>query len=450
MVDVVKSAFGKIHKKFNKGYEHYLSIYLIINVIWLYVGLIFYSYFRFSYQNYSISLIFLMSINILFSIVLLFLERIKFNLIDVFLILLVLFGIISTALSKDVSVSLYGYWRRYEGFLQLLYYYSLMYLGTAVFKDKCKKFIIYSIFVFGIVNVLICFMQVYNIFKFVNVGLRDRMFGMGLLLNTNFAGSYMVLCLGLSLGLFLYSKNRNCIGFIIKLVLCLLFFSGLLMSNAMSGVVGLFFICLLIVMYFIYMCVKKSNSKENIIKHLVLLVSCFLVFISLSYTRGTIIGRDFMLFSRETSELVKGNTNDNFGSGRIFVWKNTLKVVPKYILHGVGVDNFCNAFEYPLSFEFSPGNVVYYDKVHNEYLQKLVCEGIFSCITYIVMLAFIFFKSVKENVKKFNYISVAFLFAFSGYCVQAFFNISVIEVAPLFWIVCGLLYDRRKKSDMVV
>lgn len=155
---------------------------------------------------------------------------------------------------------------------------------------------------------------------------------------------------------------------------------------------------------------------------------------------------DIVKFSKETSEVAKGNANDSFGSGRMFIWKNTFRVIPKYLLHGVGVDNFCNAFEYPLSFEYSKGNVVYFDKVHNEYLQKLICEGVFSCITYIFMLFIIFVKSIKENIKKQNFISIALFFSFVGYSVQAFFNISVIDVAPFFWIVIGLLYDRNCKN----
>ena len=41
---------------------------------------------------------------------------------------------------------------------------------------------------------------------------------------------------------------------------------------------------------------------------------------------------------------------------------------------------------------------------------------------------------------------MALFLAFVGYSVQAFFNISVIEVAPLFWIIIGLLYDRKCKE----
>ena len=45
MKDVLKSAFDKVKKMFSNGYEHCLFIYLIVNVIWLYLGLILYHFF---------------------------------------------------------------------------------------------------------------------------------------------------------------------------------------------------------------------------------------------------------------------------------------------------------------------------------------------------------------------------------------------------------------------
>ena len=157
---------------------------------------------------------------------------------------------------------------------------------------------------------------------------------------------------------------------------------------------------------------------------------------------------DVVRFSHETSEIVSGNVDDNYGTFRIFIWRNTLKVVPKYLVHGVGIDNFYNAFDEPLFLKFGDNYIEYYDKAHNEYLQKLVCEGIFSCLTYIVMLFVIFVKSIKYVFDYDDYIIISLFFAFVGYCVQAFFNISVIHVAPLFYIVCGLLCGRERIKFM--
>ena len=42
------------------------------------------------------------------------------------------------------------------------------------------------------------------------------------------------------------------------------------------------------------------------------------------------------------------------------------------------------------------------------------------------------------------------LFAFFGYIAQAFFNISVIQVAPYFWMICGFLYNKQNKQKVMI
>ena len=72
----------------------------------------------------------------------------------------------------------------------------------------------------------------------------------------------------------------------------------------------------------------------------------------------------------------------------MFIWKNTIKEVPNNLLHGVGVDNFLYAFNNG-SLE---GKEMVYDKAHNEYLQILITEGIFSFISYLMLYTIIIIR----------------------------------------------------------
>lgn len=79
-----------------------------------------------------------------------------------------------------------------------------------------------------------------------------------------------------------------------------------------------------------------------------------------------------------------------------------------------------------------------FDKAHNEYLQILVTEGIFCFLSYIALYGIIFFYGVKNSIKnKELYLILPII----GYIVQAFFNISVIEVAPIFYMTLGLCIE---------
>ncbi len=430
-----------ILKKIDEKSELYLTIYMVLNVIWIFFGMFLNNYVRFSYSCFSTSFIIIFIINFLIIIMYKFLKKVKFNKIDIFIILLVFFGLISTIFSKNIGVSLYGCWKRYEGFFQLLYYYSLLYLSTLIFNDKLKKIIITFVLIFGLINVFVAFLQVFDVLKFIPINNRGVYLAQGLIGNSNFFGSYMVLCLGICIGMFLYNKEKR-LNNIVLLLFCLLFYSGLLLSNALSGMVGLLVICILIVLYFIYLCFNRKICKLDIFKHILLFVTCLVVSICLTVCNKTVMFNDVNRLFHETSEVAKGNIDDSFGTFRFYIWKNTLKVMPNYFLHGVGVDCFEFAFgDYPLYLENSK-SIIYFDKAHNEYLQKFVAEGVFSVVTYISLLLFIFVYSIRSILNGNKCINIGLLFGFVGYCIQAFFNISVIEVAPLFWIVTGLLYDR--------
>ena len=135
MLNVVRNIFYKFYSK----KDTFITSVIVLNVIWIFLGMFFYNYFKFSYQNFSISLLLLFIINFFFIIFINVRGRIKFDKIDICLILLVVFGIISTIFSKNISVSLYGYWKRYEGLSQILYYYSLLYLSSFIFDNVYKK-----------------------------------------------------------------------------------------------------------------------------------------------------------------------------------------------------------------------------------------------------------------------------------------------------------------------
>lgn len=443
LLRIFKSFIGKF---FNKGYQYFLTAYLLLNILWVFLGAVIWSCNKnFSYLNLSTSYIYLLVINLLVVMFLFIFKKINFDRIDIFLILLVIFGIISAIYANNFHCALHGVAHRYEGLYQLLYYYSLMFLATYIKDDKYKKLIIVFILFAGLFNSLFCFLQCFDIFDFITITRNWAGSGNGFTGNPNFLGSYMVLCLGLSIGMFINNEKKYGS---IYLIFCMFIYSALLMSNTLSAIVGLFFICIIVLIYLIYDFLKKNLYIKYVLRCVCLFVSCLFISLFLIFSKKTVVFNDVINFKNETSIMIKGDFRDSLGSSRLFVWKNTLKIVPNYVLHGVGIDNFYYAFgDIPLNYTVN-NKFIYYDKAHNEYLQKLICEGIFSCITYISMLSLIFFSSFFKIFKNRNYIYLSLLCAFVGYSIQAFFNISVIEVAPLFWIICGLLYKRKKFNKL--
>jgi putative inorganic carbon (HCO3(-)) transporter len=85
------------------------------------------------------------------------------------------------------------------------------------------------------------------------------------------------------------------------------------------------------------------------------------------------------------------------------------------------------------------GRLMTIDKAHNEYLNIAVSAGIPSLIAYLTLV----FVVLKNSVSKEKNLLLAVIIA---YLVQAFFNISVVSVAFLFWILLGRLVPYASKS----
>ena len=229
-----------------------------------------------------------------------------------------------------------------------------------------------------------------------------------------------------------YKIVKRCFDFICALLaliilspVFLLTMIGLLISNTTSCAVGL----LIVMIYILIYCIEKKKYK----KLLVVLSIIILETLMLSMANMTTLIKDINTTKEETIELSKGNYNENYGTKRVEIWKQTIKEVPKYLIHGIGIDNF--------SLIRVRVGINRYDKAHNEYLQILITQGIFSLISYLLLFSIILIKGILNSIKENK---IYLVLPVLGYLIQAFFNISVIEVAPIFYILLGLLIDRKR------
>ena len=401
-----------------------LTSYLILNVLYLLVSSYLWCHNKIYFETYSRGFIVLLVINVFIIIYLLIKKKYKKNIVDLYLMLCILFGCISAIFAYNKDVAIFGMYNRYEGLLQICYYITILFISSNI-ENKNKKYIINTILFTGVIQVLYGFLQVMN-YDFISVEGAGITLAKGMITNSNFYGTYMLICLSYSVGMFFdeNEKNKNAFCFI----LLLLFIIGLLISNALSGIVG--FICVLIYCL-IYSIINKKYSK-----FLVVLLTFVFTIIGLTIVDLTFVVDDLIKTKNEIAEITKGNFDDHFGTDRMYVWKKTLEIVPENIITGVGIDNFAYAFDgKPLTIY----GTIRYDKVHNEYLQTLVTQGVFALISYLLLYLTIAFKGIK---KSFNKNELYLILPVGGYLIQAFFNISVIEVAPLFYISLGLLMER--------
>lgn len=151
-------------------------------------------------------------------------------------------------------------------------------------------------------------------------------------------------------------------------------------------------------------------------------------------SNGSLFSRTFSLKSD-----VMDISSDKAGSNRIFIWKNSLKLIPNSPILGSGPDTlgevFMEKFGEEAKVAFNDDDIIV-DKAHNEYLQQAVTTGIPSMIIYIAFGLTILIRAHK-NIKS-NKLLIPLFCSILGYAVQAFFNISVVSVAPIMWVLLGI------------
>ena len=406
-----------------------LTIYLIANIIHLFIGRTMVNESFLTDDTFAIENYYFLFVNVIIILFMILKHKYKAKKIDALLLLAILLGGISKRFGDNLKLQINGFSGRNEGLLHICYYISLLILSSHIEKDKYKKVLISSILLTGIIQFAYGFIQVTNSYKFLNLVNSSFDSAKGSISNPNFYGTYMILCLLFVVGLFVDDKRKT--RQFIYYLLIIIFVIGLLLSNALSSILGYILVLTALVIYLI---IKKKLVKSG------LLILAFIIPLFI-YTKLdlTYAVKDLLQTKEEIVEISQGNLDDNFGTDRMYLWKHTIKIVPKYFWHGVGIDNFAYAFDgKALPVTYTDKTV--YDKAHNEYLQILVTQGIFALLCWLAIYLLIVNEGLiyffKEN-------KTYLLLPVIGYLIQAFFNISVIEVAPIFYVALGLCINRK-------
>jgi len=214
------------------------------------------------------------------------------------------------------------------------------------------------------------------------------------------------------------------------LIPLLLSLSVLLLSYVEAGIVGVFGGGLLTI--------PIVAAKKNRIRGILAIgVGAFLV---IALILVYFFGSRFSGFIYEAAELLHGHWDDSFGSGRLYIWRNVLDMVPERLMLGGGPDTLVLRGElyferYDENLDLLLRSIV--DTAHNEYLNILVNQGLPAMLLYLAALIYSAVQWVRTAPS-----SPAV--ALCGgmvlcYCVQAFFGISAPITAPYFWLALGLL-----------
>jgi putative inorganic carbon (HCO3(-)) transporter len=355
-------------------------------------------------------------------------QKDKINM-SLFIYLILLIASVYTAENKAFAII--GVPGRWEGLVTIMLYIFLFIVARLYLTpdERLFKIILFTAIIVSIYGIL----QTMGIEPFPRDILREnwgsRAFStMG---NPNFLGSYIVLIIPISI--YFYIINKNITGLTAYIIL----FYCLLCTNTRGAWLGtIASILAFAAIHYIYF----RYNKEEFNRYIILFVITVLLLALYNFnTDGAFIDR-FLSISRDANEfLADGDRSDYTGAHRGFIWKRVVELIKARPLTGYGLENLGEAFKkyYTKDMIEFWGEVRYPDKAHNEYLHIAVTTGIPSLLIYSTMCFLIILKGLTrlKNCK----IMLLILSSVMGYMTAAFFNISVVSVAYVYWSFLGLL-----------
>lgn len=138
---------------------------------------------------------------------------------------------------------------------------------------------------------------------------------------------------------------------------------------------------------------------------------------------------------------------EKLGSSRGYIWSRSIPLLKNTRITGYGPDTFAiyfpqNDFKGKMyAYDGDMWQIV--DKPHNLYLQIALSTGLISLVAILALFIMYFVNSVKlyfgNDFDSFTAIAgVGIFVAVCGYLGAAFFNDSLVSVAPVFWTLLGM------------
>ncbi|MDP2814831.1 MAG: O-antigen ligase family protein [Erysipelotrichaceae bacterium] len=342
--------------------------------------------------------------------------------------------VFSTLFSIDIRQSILGNLYRDEGLTTILIYFAIFLIARQ--QGTISKKNIYYMLIAGCFVVMYGILQSYGLEFFPRDYIREKwIMPFSTIGNPNFLGTYIVLLLPFAVHLFVIEKKK------IGLFIYALLFYGLLTTMTRGTWIGAFISVLLYLgILFKYRQRFKFAIKDVMIFGLVTFL-CLLVF-DIS-TSGSFFLR-LLSITLEFGRVIKGGENlELAGSYRMFIWLKTIELIKMRPFVGFGLENLQLAFEqyYAVDIIKVIGGPLIIDRAHNEYLHIAVSSGIPALILYLSFITLVIRKGVARLLDL-PY-AIPLLVAIFGYLVQAFFNISVVSVAYIFWAFLGFLASSK-------
>lgn len=421
--------------KIRSFFEREIKIEILINIL-LYSVIIIMPFIvvNVSFPKYMVGKqIYLYAVGLLLTLIIIYLRPKKFNKEEIVAFIFLFTIMIPTVFSPVREIALWGSPERGEGLIIFFIYIMLFFLS--------HRYLIVNEKLLNTILIAASIMSLYSLIQYYGndpiqkwmLGYINNPYSIGLIGNRNFLSSYLCIFLFISMAIYIfYSKKKY-------LIYSSILFAGLICTFTRSGWLA-FLIYSILGLFFI---VKNKNRLKKALILFMIFSSIFTILNLSSNNEVSNRAIKTVYVDDISKELVVQD------SGRIIISKIVLKAFLDNPFMGWGPDTLMyrlNDDYNELQNEYLNSHGGYIDKAHNEFLEYAVCNGVFNLLAYLVLIGLIIYKLIGEIN---NDISKVLLLTIIGYLVQSLFNISVIMVAPLYWILLGFSLQ-KSKSELLI
>ncbi len=143
------------------------------------------------------------------------------------------------------------------------------------------------------------------------------------------------------------------------------------------------------------------------------------------------------------------------GTIRLYVWKGAIEIWKNYPIFGSGLETY--AFSYykfrPQGHNLTSEWNYLYNKAHNEFLNYLATTGTVGIVSYLLMIGYFLYLSLKylitklKNPSRQDLVIYSLLIGYLGILITNFFGFSVVYINILFYIFPAFVFILSGKID---
>ena len=340
--------------------------------------------------------------------------------LPIFLVLLLIWSTVSTFMSNNRELSLYGSPYRQEGLLVYFAYAGIFCLGLLIREVRFVRNILIAMVLGAITLTIPYLLNWIPVFRWTIPRLNASVF-----LNFNHFGYYLVIAMMGCLVLMMSGPSRSWtlwVFFASYIVLT----ASLTLNNAMGSYLAVWVGLGFSPIFYRWTDIKQLHYR---------LLFAIGIMVLLSFASDILIGnlsRDLTKLAKDTVEIATGSDQSiSAGSGRWGLWQNGVRFALMKPWFGHGPEN--------LGFLYHQYGPMEIDRPHNELIQLAASQGIPAMLFYIAGLAF-HLRDFLRRWRGLDNLTIGVFTIVGAYLISSMFGNSMYYTTPYFFLVLGLSY----------